>query len=640
MSDPRPFVLNVNDDEANRYMVTRILEQAGYTVSEAENGREALLFARRKPQLIVLDVKLPDISGLEVCRRLKADAELRKIPVLQTSATFVSAERRIEGLDSGADAYLAQPIEPPELIATVRSLLRTQQVEQDLKTASEDWRRTFDAIADGVAILKADGTVIRCNEAMRRIAGKSWQQLNGAPAARLMPNDGAATTDVVHKAVQNRVRTVSELSIGGRLLRLVADPILDEQQQVERLVFIVTDITEHRHLEEDHRTRAAQLAELDRRKDEFLGMLAHELRNPLNAIAAANSLMDRVGAQDARNQRLRNTLRRQTRHLARLVDDLLEVSRVTRGKMRLQPEPGDLLEILRSAVDNTRPTLEARRQSLDLALPEGVIGVNADALRLEQVFVNLLMNASKYSEPGARISVSVDCAAGDRAMVAVKDEGIGIPADKLTAVFDLFYQVDQSLARSLGGLGIGLTIARRLVELHGGTIRAHSAGPGRGSEFVVELPVLAAALTPAPKAADLDGGVALGGDATVLLVEDNRDARETLRAWLEELGYRVHAAADGFEGLDAARAHKPTIALIDIGLPGLDGYQLARLLRESDECREAFLVAITGYGRPEDSARAREAGFDVHLVKPVQPERLAHVIHVRRSTATSSGVAR
>ncbi|HZT78335.1 MAG TPA: ATP-binding protein [Vicinamibacterales bacterium] len=505
MSEPRPFILNVNDDEANRYMVTRILEQAGFVVAEAANGREALMLARRRPQIVVLDVKLPDISGLDVCRRLKADPELRKIPILQTSATFISAERRVEGLDSGADAYLAQPIEPPELVATVRSLLRTQQVEQDLKIASEDWRRTFDAIADGVAILKADGTVIRCNEAMRRIAGKPFTALVGGPAVRLMPNDGATTTDVIVRAVQNQMRTVSELSIGKQLLRLVADPILDDDRAVERLVFIVSDITEHRQLEEDHRTRAAQLAELDRRKDEFLGMLAHELRNPLNAIAAANSLMDRVGAQDPRNQRLRNTVRRQTRHLARLVDDLLEVSRVTRGKMRLQPEHVDLVEVLRSAVDNSRPTIEARQQQLDLVLPDEPLPVNADALRLEQVFVNLLMNASKYSEPGAAITVAVRRGEPGRAAISVKDTGIGIPPEKLGAVFDLFFQVDQSLARSLGGLGIGLTIARRLVELHGGSVRALSDGPGRGSEFIVELPLVAVPLAAAASPPDLAG---------------------------------------------------------------------------------------------------------------------------------------
>jgi CheY-like chemotaxis protein len=269
-----------------------------------------------------------------------------------------------------------------------------------------------------------------------------------------------------------------------------------------------------------------------------------------------------------------------------------------------------------------------------VTLPSEPLPVNGDALRLEQVFVNLLQNASKYSEPGSRIAI--DCGRADndggppRACVRVTDEGIGIPGDKLESIFDLFFQVDQSLARSLGGLGLGLTIARRLVELHGGTIRATSPGPGRGSTFTVELPLIAAAVDSHnvfqddAEAADDPGAHPL----TIVVVEDNRDARETLHAWLEDLGHRVFTASDGQQGIELARAMKPDVALIDIGLPGVDGYQVARTLREMPECQHGFLVAITGYGRPEDSARAREAGFNIHLVKPVQPERLARVIRI------------
>jgi PAS domain S-box-containing protein len=647
VSELRPFVLNVNDDEANRYMVTRILEAAGYRVVEAADGREALMLSRRRPILIVLDIKLPDMSGLEVCRRLKADPETRAIPILQTSATFISAERKVEGLDSGADAYLAQPIEPPELVATVRSLLRTQRAEQELQEAGEEWRRTFDAIADGVAILDREGRVMRCNRAMVELSGQRQSELTGKPASRLMPRDGSTPDDLATGAIQQRQRVTSELTVGDRLYRLVADPIVDGDGVVERVVLIVADITEHRQLEEDHRRRAEQLAELDRRKDEFLGMLAHELRNPLNAIAAANSLMDRVGAQDARNTRLRNTIRRQTRHLARLVDDLLEVSRVTRGKMRLQKEPVDLVVILRSAIDNTRPLIDGRNQHLEVTLPAERLCMSADAFRLEQVFVNLLQNASKYSEPGSTIFVechahATGTAGRDRALVRVRDQGIGIPKSKLGSIFDLFVQVDQSLARSLGGLGLGLTIARSLVQLHGGTISAWSDGEGRGAEFTVELPLEeVSALAESSGREREDGGKTADEQRSlvVLVVEDNRDAREMLHAWLEELGHRVHTASDGIEGLALARHVRPDVALVDIGLPGLDGYQVAENLRASAEGQRTLLVAITGYGRPEDSARAREAGFDAHLVKPVQPEMLARLIHSAPKPGNKSSAA-
>jgi CheY-like chemotaxis protein len=260
--------------------------------------------------------------------------------------------------------------------------------------------------------------------------------------------------------------------------------------------------------------------------------------------------------------------------------------------------------------------------------------MSADAFRLEQVFVNLLQNASKYSEPGS--TIGIECAAHDggddglHAVITVRDQGIGIPQSKLGAIFDLFVQVDQSLARSLGGLGLGLTIARSLVELHGGTIRASSEGEGRGSEFTVDLPIeevspLATGVVAKPAAAA--EALTEQRSRVVLVIEDNRDARETLHAWLEELGHQVYTAGDGVEGLATARHVHPEVALVDIGLPGLDGYQVAENLRASDDPnRPMLLVAITGYGRPEDSARAREAGFDAHLVKPVQPDALARLI--------------
>ncbi|MGE3510352.1 MAG: response regulator [Vicinamibacterales bacterium] len=636
MAERQLFVLNVNDDEANRFMVTTALRRAGFEVVEAHDGHEALDVARRHPGLIVLDVNLPDIDGLEVCRRLKADPVTRTIPVLQTSATFISAERRVEGLDSGADAYLAQPIEPPELVATVRSLLRMQRVERELRDASEDWRRTFDAIADAVAVVDRNGFIVRGNVAMGWLAGSSPEQLEGESIERL--HLGGGKTDVgqlVQRVVAQGQRTSSDLTVSGRWFRVVADPIMDADGSVGRVVLIIADLTDYRMLEADHRRRAEELAELDRRKDEFLGMLAHELRNPLNAIAAANSLMDRVGAQDPRNARLRNTVRRQTRHLARLVDDLLEVSRVTRGKMRLQREPTDLVSVLKAAVESMRPQLDAKGQRLQVDLPGTPLPMTADALRLEQVFANLLQNASKYSEPATMITLRcVRRTVGERevGVVSVRDEGIGIPREMLTSVFDLFVQVDQSLARSLGGLGLGLTIARSLVHLHGGRISASSEGPGRGSELVVELPLSEVSVLAPARARDARPSRARAEKRLrILVIEDNDDARETLNAWLREFGHWVTTASDGFEGLDVARTVHLDVVLIDIGLPGLDGYQVAASLRAMGGSPRPRLIAVTGYGRPEDSARAREAGFDAHLVKPVEPEQLARLIHAQAS---------
>jgi PAS domain S-box-containing protein len=513
-------------------------------------------------------------------------------------------------------------------------------------SVSEEWLPTFDVVTDGVAVLDAGGITLRCNAALCRWAGRSQHLLVGIPVSRLIPDLGATPSDIVDAVLKRRERTVAEVAGAERLIRVVADPVLDRDGRVDRVVLVVTDMTEHQRLEDEQRRGAEHLAELSRRKDEFLGMLAHELRNPLHAIAAANSLMDLVGAQDDRNVRLRGTIRRQTGVLARLVDDLLEVSRVTRGTVRLQQELHDLVAIVQSAADNARPTIEARQQTLDLRLPSAPLPMRADALRLEQVFVNLLQNASKYSERGKRVTLECQrVAAGGppRGMVRVTDEGVGIPRDKLDAIFDLFFQVDQTLARSLGGVGLGLTIARRLVELHGGTIRAASAGVGYGADFIGELPLSAEAVaatapqsTPSTHPADSESLTTDAAPLTVLVIEDNRDARETLKAWLEELGHRVFEAERGPDGLELARAIRPDVALVDIGLPGLDGYGVAKGLRESQECRNTLLVAITGYGRREDSARARDAGFDLHLVKPIQPEQLARAIRTPKRDSIES----
>ncbi len=631
--------LNVNDDDATRYLVSRMLRQGGFTVVEAACGREALEAARRRPALIVLDIKLPDISGLEVCRLLKADPLTRDIPVLQTSATFVTTERRVAGLESGADAYLAQPIEPVELVATAHALLRTQRAEREVEEIGREWKKTFDVIADGIALVALDMRIVRCNRAMADFCQTDAASLTGRHLSASVPDYGETLVDAATGAARDRKRVVAEALVRRQLLRVVADPMFDAEGNPERVVLQVADITEHRQLEEDHRQRAIELAEAGRRKDEFLGMLAHELRNPLHALAASISLMDRVGLQDERNIKLRNAARRQTHHLGRLVDDLLEVSRITRGKVQLQRLPCDLRVTLQGAAEHARSLFDARGQKLQIELPDDPLPMNADALRLEQVFVNLLHNASKYSEPGtdATLACRVEKlpGGGTAAVVTVTDQGVGIPASHLTSIFEPFVQVDQSLARSLGGLGIGLTISRTLAELHGGAIAATSAGEGRGSTFTVTLPLDQATPPATVRPEEPDLAAARSRPRTILLVEDNPDSREVLAAWLGELGHTVHTAGTGTEAIAAARTTRPEVVLLDIGLPGMDGYQVAQALREMPEARDAMIVAITGYGRPEDNIRAREAGFDGHLIKPVQPDALARLIHMPRQLVRS-----
>jgi len=381
-------VLNVNDDDTHRDLVNRILSQAGYNVLEAATGLGALRMARQHlPDVVILEVKLPDLSGYEVCALLRADPKTSAMAVLHTSATFVTSDKKVRGLDGGADAYLVQPFEGAELIATVKSLLRL------------------------------------------------------------------------------------------------------------------------RHAEQVARQRANELAEMDRRKDEFLAMLSHELRNPLAAIMTAIGILERKPSGDDKEARMRAIIQRQTDHLARLVDDLLDVSRITRGKVELRPTRLDLLSMLRHVLQVAQPQAEARGLRLDVSLPQRPLWVDADATRLEQVFTNLLDNAIKYTDQGV-ISLRVAQEGEDgavRAVVRVKDTGIGIPPEVLPHVFELFAQADTSLERSRGGLGIGLTLARKLIQLHGGEVTAHSDGDGLGSEFVVELPGVHAERLPVPLRSGTDG---------------------------------------------------------------------------------------------------------------------------------------
>ena len=359
----------------------------------------------------------------------------------------------------------------------------------------------------------------------------------------------------------------------------------------------------------------AELQERDRRKDEFLGMLAHELRNPLAAISNAVQLLQRVGPPDPTLRWGRGVIERQVAHLTRMVDDLLDVSRVTQGQLAIKAEAMPLAVPIGIALDITRAQFEGRRQELAVDLPGEPITVCCDSARLAQALANLLHNASKFTPEGGHIALSVAHRAG-RAVVSVRDDGRGIAPELLPNVFEVFVQGEQSLDRRQGGLGLGLTIAKRIVEMQGGSLVAASDGPGRGSEFVLELPALA------DPAADSAPAVLAyeGTRRRILLVDDNADALEALQRIIEIMGHDVAVATDGESALEVAARFRPELVALDIGLPGIDGYEAARRMRALPGLSAAVLVALTGYGQHEDRERARAAGFDHHLLKPVMPE--------------------
>jgi PAS domain S-box-containing protein len=381
------------------------------------------------------------------------------------------------------------------------------------------------------------------------------------------------------------------------------------------------DITELKRLQE-------ALKEADRRKDAFLAVLAHELRNPLAPMRNALHLMRLAGARRQALDEARGVMERQVKQMVRLIDDLLDLSRISRGKIQLRKERVELSAAVDAAVESSRPLIDSAGHTLTVALPPEPVVLEADPTRLAQVLANLLNNAAKYTEPGGRINLSAE-RPGEQVVIRVKDTGVGIPPEALPRIFEMFTQVDRSPGRAQGGLGIGLSLVRGLVELHGGSVSAHSEGPGKGSEFVVRLPALPARTQPPARARAAGGDLPAPGPSRpqrVLVVEDNEDGGNSLAKLLAALGHEVRLARDGPAGLAEAETFAPEVVLLDIGLPGLDGYEVARRLRALPAGRDALLVAMTGWGQEEDRRRAQEAGFNAHLVKPVELKELARLL--------------
>ena len=396
--------------------------------------------------------------------------------------------------------------------------------------------------------------------------------------------------------------------------------VLERPVRLMTLISAVRAALHARARQYEVRRLLGELEEAVRRRDSFLVQLAHELRNPLGTIRNATHILDRVGAAEEVGAHQRTVIGRQTVHLARLIDDLLDASRVTSGKIHLQRQDVDLRDVVARAVREHDTAAEAQRLRVSFASGPDPVPVEGDPRRLAQAVANLVHNAVSYTPEGGEVRVSL-AREGDDAVLRVADTGVGIAAERLPHVFDLFAAKERLPDRPAGGLGIGLPLVRALVEMQGGKVEAHSDGAGKGSEFVVRLPLKAAARTPPPPA---PAGCA-GAGRRMLIVEDNPDGRETLRMMLEMWGHRVEVAADGQQGVEMALALRPEAALVDIGLPLLDGYEVARRVRAALG-REVFLIALTGYGQPHDHRRAFEAGFDAHLVKPADPEELRKLL--------------
>lgn len=490
------------------------------------------------------------------------------------------------------------------------------------RQSEEALRSVLDHVLEGIITIDHRGLIQSFNPAAERIFDYQAAEVLGRSVNMLMPESVQHEHD---QHLENYLRTGEAKVIGiGREVSgrrrdgsiFPMDLAVSEFRLHGQVFFtgIVRDITERKRLEQELRRRISELAETDRRKDEFLAMLAHELRNPLAAISNAVQLVGQFSDRQ-QSEWAALVINRQIKHLTRLIEDLLDVSRITRGQVHLHKEIIDVASVLENAVQNVRPAIDERKHTLTVSAQAGTMWVDADATRIEQVLTNLLNNAAKYTDKGG--SIWIEAAREDsEAVIKIKDTGIGIPADKLSLIFELFAQGDRSLARQEGGLGIGLTLARSLAELHGGSLDAFSAGPGEGSEFTLRLP--AAERPRADGHPEQIQAATAGAGSRVLVVDDNLELALGLARLLKLLGHDVRLAHDGPTALEVAAAFQPAVVLLDIGLPGLDGYQVAMALRQEGPSKDARIIAITGYGHEDDRKRSREAGFDHHLVKPIE----------------------
>lgn len=396
-----------------------------------------------------------------------------------------------------------------------------------------------------------------------------------------------------------------------------ATPFRDQSGKVTGAVNVLVDITERRKAEDA--LRAA-----DRNKNEFLAMLAHELRNPLAPLRNGLQIMRLAGNDGAVAAQAREMMERQLGHMVRLIDDLLDLSRISKGKIELRRERIELATVVHDAVESSRPVIEAAGHGLTVTLPSKPLAANADRIRLAQVVSNLLNNSAKYTPSGGRIRLTVE-RQGTDVVIEVADSGVGIPQDMLERVFDTFTQADRSLERCQGGLGIGLSLVRALVEMHGGTVEARSAGPGRGSEFVVRLSAIAPA-TAEPELPDTGHALTATSRQRILVADDNRDAAISLGMMLQIMGHDIRTVHNGIDAVEAAAAFRPGVALLDIGMPGLNGYDACRRIRRQPGGEAMVLIAITGWGSDDDKQRSKEAGFNFHMVKPVDTAALAKLL--------------
>jgi PAS domain S-box-containing protein len=538
-------------------------------------------------------------------------------------------------IDDSAAAIRAADGSVSGVVLVFRDVTERRAAERTIAESEHELAELFESASIGMQWVAPDGRILRANRTQLELLGATRSQVLGQPLTRFHgdgdPMKLFMAPLLAGEAVVEHTAMLQRLDGGWREVLIRASPRVADGRVVHARFFTL-DITERRKGEAARAELVAQLRHADRRKDEFLATLAHELRNPLAPVLHGMDILANPAADSASQARARATISRQLRHMVRLIDDLLDVSRITQDRLELRTVSVPLHSVLEQAVEAVRPALAAAGHALAVqhlgdAQAEDGLWLQADPVRLAQVFTNLLGNACKYSPPGSALTLQVSAHEGT-VEVAVADQGIGIAPDLLPRIFEMFTQGAPAPGQASGGLGIGLALARRLVLLHGGEISAHSDGPGQGSRFSVRLPLMPQLEAPAPAADPPAAPPASAASAVwrLLVVDDNRDAAMTLAMLLELAGHSVRMAHDGEEAMRVAEQFRPDAVLLDIGLPLLDGHAVARRLRSLPWARETVLIALTGWGQPPDRQASMAAGFDAHLVKPVEHAQLLEVL--------------
>lgn len=634
----KPRILFVEDEPMLRAHLAEALSE-DYCVDTAGTGTEALtVLLRAKPDLVVTDIVMPEMDGVELLKTLRSAPSTQAIPVLLLSGR-APEEQRLEGFREGADGYLAKPYSERELRALIGSMIqsarqraeavRREATEEADRRALADHAALLESITDAFFALDREWRFTYVNQRALDYYGKHRDELLGRSIWDVFP---VAAGTMLHEQYEKALRTQCSAAfetksvLTGRWVDIRAYPT------GQGLAVYFRDVSDRKLAEQELQAALTKLEESDRRKDEFLALLSHELRNPLAPIANGLSLLKLRGTAEPVSQRALGIMERQLSHLVRLVDDLLDVGRLTHGKLRLHVQRVSLLDILGRALEGVRTALESHGHTLTTDARAHDLMLEGDADRLIQVFTNLVQNSVKYTDAGGRIRITLDREV-DQAVIAVTDNGVGIPTGALEQVFEMFSQVKLQQPRAGGGLGIGLALVRAIVQMHGGTISATSAGPGLGSTFTVRLPLASGEVSRPPADAMSATDVTEAARAVpcreiprVMVVDDNGDAATSLADLLQLKGYPVVTAATGEEAIEKARVFRPQVIFMDIGLPGIDGVETSLRIRAMPELQDVSVVAVTGWGQPSERARTRAAGIVAHLLKPVAPEALEHFL--------------